>query len=203
MTKRRFDVELYTDAGVRGTVASWAVVIVRRDGRAGIVEASGLLRGEADSYVAEARAIANGLHKARLEGLIARGESVVVRCDNLGVVDRWRGRPSKTGRPSFLKKPRPDLVEAFAVVRREVGRLGCSLELRHVKGHVDLSSGDRCSVMNARADALCSRELGNARARDALVGVTDPQFATRSAQAERVGKLRGLLAIAARLSGRG
>jgi ribonuclease HI len=201
VTKKRADVELFTDAGVRFGLASWAVVILRKDGRGGIVEASGLLRGEADSYVAEARAIANGLHKARLEKLIGRGESVVVRCDNLGVVDRWRGRVSRTNAP-FLKKPRPDLVEAFAVIRREVGRLGCSLELRHVKGHSSIASGDRCSIMNARADFLCSRELGNARARDAGVGVTDRQFEVRSTQLERSSALRRVFETVARLTGR-
>lgn len=197
MSKPAADVELFTDAGVRGCVASWAVVILRRDGRGGIVEASGLLRGEADSYVAEARAIANGLHKARLEGLIGRNERVVVRCDNLGVVDRWRGRRTHTG-AEFRKKPRPDLLEAFAVVKREAARLGCRLELRHVKAHVDLAAGDRCSIMNARADALCSRELGKDRA----TGVSNRQFAARSAQLGSATRLRGVMAIVARLTGR-
>lgn len=198
MTKYRpAHVEIFTDAGILAARAAWAAVAVRADGRGGIVEACGTMRRELlDANDAEAKAAANGLHKVRLAGLIEPGERVVIRCDNLVVVERWRQPPSK-----FRKPARPGIAEAFAIIRQLAADLQCKVEFRHVKGHGDLSSGDRLAIFNARADFLCCRELGTARVRSAEAGVSDRQFAERARTLNAGGKARAAVDAAARLIG--
>jgi ribonuclease HI len=158
VSRAKARVEIYSDAGVKCGVGAWGAVIVRLDGRGGIVEASGILRAEvgSDTERAEAQAAANAVAKAKREGLIETGERVVVYCDNQMVVCYWRGTATS-------KKGRPGIRRALQVIRAIAVELQCVIEFRCVKGHAPLVPGDRQSYLNARADALCCAALGTKR----------------------------------------
>lgn len=192
---KKADVEIYTDAGVKEPLSAWAAVIVRKDGRGGISECSGMLRGYAPPDLSEARAIANALHKCQLEKLIEPGELVVVRCDNHVVVGRI------SGKRKFKKPPSAPLVEAIETIRKLVAEMKCRLRVLHVQGHADLARGDRYSIYNARADLLCCRVLGLNRTKEAEVGLSDYQFEQRSRQIARKPSLGRVRETVAKLSG--
>lgn len=151
-------VEIFTDISHHHTASGWGAVIIRVDRRGGIVEARGRIRNpplNGNTDILEARAIANGLHKAKLERLIMPGERVKVWTDNAGVVRRWRGKVK-------LKRPSPDIDAAFDVVRRIVRELDCVLEVKHVEGHqpaARILSGNHRATMNARADHLARQAI--------------------------------------------
>jgi ribonuclease HI len=159
VTRPRRAVEIFTDAGIKDGRGAWAAVIVRRDGRGGIVEASGLFHVASgpNTDLAEARAVANGLAAAKVRGLIEPGEIVLIRTDNAAVVGRWR-KPE-----SYKSPPAPEMRHAFDRIRALILEVGCRFELRGVEGHADLSAGQRVHILNARADALCCQALGTKR----------------------------------------
>lgn len=195
MGKNKREVDICTDAGVKFGLGSWAAVIARVDGRGGIVEGSGLFRaGELDSFAAEARAIANGLHLAKRAGIIERGDRVVVRCDHTEVVRRFSGEP--VNRPL-----RDDVREAREVVRKLAASMGCRLSFKHIKGHRNLACGEFLTLLNARADFLCCRALETKRKNSAGVGVSDEQFAALSETLKRRASLSSVRSTVARLTG--
>lgn len=177
MTKLKpADVEIFTDISCHQTVAGftsssgWGAVIIRVDRRGGIVEASGLMRNPplmADTQILEARAIANGLHKARGERLIIPGERVRVFTDNIAVVGHWRGKVK-------AKRKSREIIDALDVVRGLVAELQCVFDVVHVKGHPShalIISGDHRATMNARADHLARQAISeNMRGAGAVRG---------------------------------
>lgn len=165
MTKTKpAQVEIFTDISChqneRGFTRSsgWGAVIIRVDRRGGIVEASGLMRNPppmANTQILEARAIANGLHKAKGEHLIMPGERVKIWTDNAAVVGHWRRKVARNDKAV-------EIIDALDVVRRMGDELKCFIEVRHVKGHqssVVILSGDHHATMNARADHLARQAV--------------------------------------------
>lgn len=165
MTKRKpSDVDIFTDISCHQTLAGftrssgWGAVIIRKDRRGGIVESSGLMRNppvNANTQILEARAIANGLHKARLERLIMPGERVTIWTDNAAVVGQWRRADEKN-------RKAVEIIAALDVVRRIAAEIKCSIDVRHVKGHQSslvILGGDHHATMNARADHLSRQAI--------------------------------------------
>lgn len=160
MTKSKpVDVEIFTDIALTGDGSGWAAVIIRGDRRGGIVEASGRMKHvplNGNTDILEARAVANGLHKAKLERLIMPGERVLVRTDNNGVVQRWKAKRE-------FRREAPDVEAALEVVRSIAAKLKCTVELKHVPSHqpaARIAAGDHLATMNARADFLARKALG-------------------------------------------
>lgn len=175
MTKvKPSDVDIFTDISVILSVggftkvSGWGAVIIRADRRGGIVEASGRMKSppvNGNTDVLEARALANGLHKAKLERLIMPGERVKVWTDSSRVVQRWSGKAT-------FKRKAPEVEDAFDIVRRIARDLGCILEVKHVQGHQPASrieAGDYRATMNARADYLAGATVKTARPSPAAV----------------------------------
>ena len=188
-------VDIFTDSGVVDRLGSWAAVIVRVVGSRGIVEASGPLRAETDTFAGEARAIANGLHHALKSGMIGPGELVAVRCDNEAVVKAFSGQRR-------AKRPlRRDVKEVRDYVKRLARLHKFRLRFAHIKAHRDPNCGSLFVLMNARADHLCCRELGSAREKSSSYGVTDKQIETLSAQLQRSYRLSTMSEAVARLTG--
>jgi hypothetical protein len=181
--KRRGDVEIYTDAGNRNGVGSWACYALRKDGRGGEFERSGPLRGFLDnSESCETRAIANALHAVFLAGYIDAGDLVVIRSDNMGAVQRINDR-------TFARKPAKRHIWEAADYARKLAKKGkFELHCRHVKGHQPLTSSDIHAEGNRRVDKLCSKVL--------LEGAR-PRPSARAS--ERVDRLKNAVA---QLSGR-
>lgn len=138
---------LYTDAGVKDCVATWATVALREGEVEPLFEASGKMRDQTRcSATAELRAIANALHKLVRLGHIERGGSVQIYTDNVEAVRRItkvsRGRPGSS-------------MAAATLVIRKIGAVhGFGVHAKWVPGHKPDNHSPHAR-WNNRCDALC------------------------------------------------
>lgn len=147
-------VALYTDAGVKNDVATWATIIVPEDGKP--VERSGRLRDATNcSSTAELRAIANALHSMIRGELIARGSTVTLYTDSFHAVSRLKG--------VYRKRPESGMAKAATVVLKLAEVHGIDLRPVHIPGHKPDGFSPH-APFNNRCDKLCRA------ARETLVG---------------------------------
>lgn len=141
-------VKLYTDAGIRHGVATWAVVGVV-DGVVAF-ESSGKLKADRpdnDSTAAELQAIANALHRAVRAGVVTKGGRVQLICDNQRAVAIMARKAC--GR--VKERHRVVADAAFAIAAKH----GIAIKSSGVKGHQRLESKCPHAPFNRRADQLC------------------------------------------------
>lgn len=140
------NVELYTDAGLKDGLATWATV-ARIPGVEASVEASGVMRDKTKcSTTAEARAVANALHKLARLGVIERGATVTVYTDSQSVVERIEGRG--------FRKPQSPSARAVAAVHAIAVDIGVTIKAVWIRGH-QADRHSRHAPWNNRCDALC------------------------------------------------
>ena len=193
MAAPKSTVDLYTDAGVRFERGAWGSVAVRLDESGLLFEACGEMRDMlTGSDVCEARAAANGLHAAILDGIIRKGDRVTIRLDNLIVVQRLKGN-------KFKKQPALDLANAIQTVRSIARDNGVGLSFRHVKGHS--SGADVHSAFNRRCDILCSDILGTKRTPEQRVCSSRSQIERIAKSKTKVRRMQGVLETVNRLTG--
>lgn len=138
-------VDLYTDAGIKDRVATWATVAVIPG--AAPIEASGRLRADTHcSATAELRAIANALHGLIRRGLVHRGDEVRVLSDSRHAVDRIAGR--------LKGKPEGPPAKATLVILRLAEVHGIAVSSAWVPGHKP-DNHSHHAPFNNRCDALC------------------------------------------------
>jgi len=139
-------VDLYTDAGIKDRVATWATVAIIPDA-AGPIEASGRLRADTHcSSTAELRAIANALHKLLRNGDIRRGDEVRVLTDSRSAVERISGR--------VVKRPESTMAKAALVIAKIVEVHGIAVSAVWIPGHKPDGHSPHAR-WNNRCDALC------------------------------------------------
>jgi ribonuclease HI len=139
-------VDLYTDAGIKDRVATWATVAIVPEA-AGPIEASGRLRADTHcTATAELRAIANALHKMITRGDIRRGDEVRVLTDSRAAVERISGRQTK--------RPQSMMANAVLVIRKAVEVHGITVSAVWIPGHKPDSHSPHAR-WNNRCDALC------------------------------------------------
>lgn len=140
-------VDLYTDAGLKNGVGTWAFVLVVPGVEP--IEASGRFRkdGLACAITAELRTIANALHRLKRSGYVVSGTEVRVITDCKHAVERIKGQ-------SF-KRTTPRMAEALAAI--EAQAVGLVLIPQWVKGHQPENSTDPRAVWNRRCDALATK----------------------------------------------
>lgn len=139
-------VDLYTDAGIKDRVATWATVAIIPEA-AGPIEASGRLRADTHcSATAELRAIANALHKLLRAGDIRRGDEVRVLTDSKAAVERISGRQTK--------RPESTMARAVVVIAK-IGEVhGIKVSAVWIPGHKPDDHSPHAR-WNNRCDALC------------------------------------------------
>lgn len=138
-------VDLYTDAGVRNGLATWATVIVK-DGVV-VRESCGRMRADLKcSSTAEIRAIANALHRMLRAGEISPGDEVHIYSDNQHAVYRITG--------GWKHKPESAPAKAAAVALSLAEAHGLTLKGHWIKGHRPDGSSKHAKHNN-RCDALC------------------------------------------------
>ena len=136
---------LYTDAGIKDGVATWATVAILPDGSE--VEASGRLRDPTIcSTTAELRAIANALHKAVARGDLRRGYSVHVFTDSKAAVNRIDG--------TSFRRPESSMAKANLVILRLASVHGFRIKATWIPGHKPDSFSPH-APFNNRCDRLC------------------------------------------------
>lgn len=184
-------IRLYTDAGVRRGLATWATVAVI-PGREPI-EASGVMREALKcSTTAEIRAIANALHKLAKDGAIKRGDVVEIFSDSESAVHRINGKVK--GRTS--KTP----ATSTATILKIAAENGITISARHIPGHKPATFSEH-APFNNRCDKLVRA------ARDAVEPPTKkrkakpPRPAPAPAPPPRINRARVALDIARRLAG--
>jgi ribonuclease HI len=138
-------VRLYTDAGLKDGVGSWAFVIVVPD--IDRIEGSGLFRSELQcTATAEARAVANALHRLIRSGYAPAGTSIDLYCDHRVVVERIEGR--------CTTRPGSPAAKAVVVIRKMAEVHGLKIKARWIKGHRPDDAGGHARNNN-RCDQLC------------------------------------------------
>lgn len=138
-------VDLYTDAGVKNRVATWATVAIV-PGQPPI-EASGRLRSDTHcTATAELRAIANALHKLITRGDVHAGDEVRILSDSRHAVDRIAGR--LTGRPEGHP------AKATIVIHKLAQAHGIAIASAWVPAHKPDGHSPHAR-WNNRCDALC------------------------------------------------
>lgn len=143
-------VDLYTDAGVKDGVATWATVAVV-EGR-DPVEHSGRLRDETGcSSTAELRAIANALHRMLATKMIGRGDEVRLYTDSYHAVHRLKG--------FYRKRPGSSMAKATLVILKIAEVHGIMLSPHHIPSHKP-DSFSRHAPFNNRCDKLCRKARG-------------------------------------------
>lgn len=139
-------VDLYTDAGIKDGVATWATVAVG-ERLAEPVEASGRLRSDTFcTATAELRSIANALHRMIRRGDVRPGDEVRVLTDNRHAVDRLEGR--------LTRRPHSTMAKAAAVILSLSEAHGVALSAAWVPGHKPDDHSPHAR-WNNRCDALC------------------------------------------------
>jgi ribonuclease HI len=147
-------VDIYCDASILKETAAWGCVVVRPEGEP--FEASGRFAAHhVSSTVCELRGAANALFQALKAGLVRRGDKVVIRCDNLGVVERISGE-RLFGRKKRLKVTE-SLAPALEWIRTKAAEGGFEVTAEWVKGHQPADSPDPHVQFNRRADRLCAK----------------------------------------------
>ncbi len=107
-------VDLYTDAGLKSGIGTWATVAVAAH-LGEPIEASGRLRADLRcTATAELRAIANALHRMIRRGDLVRGDEVRVLTDSKSAVERIMGRVN--GRPESTMAKATVVIHALAKV---------------------------------------------------------------------------------------
>lgn len=161
--------QLFTDAGIAKGIATWACVLVADD--VAIFEHAGQFRADiTDSTEAELKAVANGLHRCIVAGLVKTGDRVRVITDNARAAGIIRG-PRKiymrqaNGRPinGKSRKARVRHQEAWDAIMRLADRHGLSMMADGVKGHQGPTSTDPKAKHNNRCDELCRIARGEVR----------------------------------------
>lgn len=139
-------VSLYTDAGIKDRVGTWATVAIV-PGLSDPIEASGRLR--ADTYcsaTAELRAIANAVHKLIRRGIVERGDEVRVFTDSKSAVERIERRQ--------LKRPESTMAKATTTIHALAEVHGIKIRAEWVAGHKP-DDHSKHAKWNNRCDALC------------------------------------------------
>lgn len=164
-------VDLYTDAGVKDNVATWATVAII-PGQAAPIEASGQMREPLDCpSTAELRAIANALHSLLRAGHISRGCEVRVYTDSLHAVQRISG--------AVTRKPKSTMAAALTVITKIAATHGITVSAQWVKGHQRLDSDCPHAPHNRRCDVLCRIARGE------IPGERDPKWGTGTSSAAK------------------
>lgn len=145
-------IEIYTDASIKEGRGAWAAIVVMPHYKP--VELFGALRGRGwgSSTAVEAAAMGNALHAAAQRGLLPRGSTVILRCDNMIACQR-------INRHAFKKSDRKvdrRILDAIAYAHAFAERRELTLSAEWVKGHQRLDSADPHMPYNRRCDALCS-----------------------------------------------
>lgn len=139
-------VDLYTDAGLKDRVGTWATVAIV-PGLSEPIEASGRLRADVHcTSTAELRAIANAVHKLIRRGIIGKGDEVRVYADNKSAIDRIERR--------HVKRPESTMAKATALIHKLGEVHGVTIRAQWVPGHKPDSHSPHAK-WNNRCDALC------------------------------------------------
>lgn len=145
MSRKPAAIRLYTDAGVRYGVGTWATVIVRDDREP--VEAYGRLRESLKcSATAELRAIANALHKMVAKGELATGDRLDIFTDSVAAVQWANG--------AVTKRKQSKMANASKVIRSIAKTHGLTIRAHWVRGHQPDSASEH-APFNNRCDELC------------------------------------------------
>lgn len=137
---------LYTDAGIKDRVATWATVAIV-PGITDPIEASGRLRADTHcSATAELRAIANAVHKLIRRGIVERGDEVRVFTDSRSAVERIERRQ--------VKRPESTMAKATVVIHKLAEVHGVTIRAEWVRGHQP-DGASRHAPWNNRCDELC------------------------------------------------
>jgi len=139
-------VDLYTDAGIKDGVATWATVAIV-PGAVDPFEASGRLRADTNcSATAELRAVANAIHRLVRRGEVHAGDEVHVRTDSRSAVERIMRRQ--------VKRPESTMARATVVIHKLAEVHGLTISATWVPGHRPDASSPHAR-WNNRCDALC------------------------------------------------
>jgi len=173
---------LYTDASqiAMTNTGSWAGVLVLPDGRE--LETAGPLKGEVvSSSEAEAKAVANALHRFLKSGAIKPGSRLKVVCDNASVVHYLEVRnPGKSRSPG--------LREAIEIIERLRADHNLAVASEWIKAHQRVGSADPRAKYNRRCDALArqhSKQLHATRQEQARQGAPLRRRACEQAEAKQ------------------
>jgi ribonuclease HI len=138
-------IRLYTDAGIKDGVATWATVAIV-EGQLPI-ELSGRLRDDLRcSATAECRAIANALHQLVRAGHAPAGTTVRVYSDSRHAVDRIN--------MTYTRKQHSSAAKAVAVVHRIKDDRRIGVDAQWIPGHKPDDHSEHAR-WNNRCDALC------------------------------------------------
>lgn len=149
-------VTIFSDAGLCDITgaASWGGWAKSARGTA---RGGGILRDDVRcTAVAEARAITNAVHMALREGIVQRGDRLLLQTDNIGVSSILAGK--KPAKSKKNVRHRTATKVAFDAV---MAKFGLTFEWRHVKGHN--GNGATRSQVNIYCDSVASYYLSRAR----------------------------------------
>ena len=121
----------------------------------GKLQGSGAFKEQSSSsLVVEMRAIMNGLHRALKDGLVLKGDKVLLQTDCTAAIDTFLGK---------RKYPHAQEQQAVEYFHMMVNRFKLTYEFRHVKGHT--TPTDPRFSANRLCDKLAKKAMRKARSK--------------------------------------